>query len=223
LHQIGLEPARDLALRVAAMPAVSHERKGTIGIIRFNNSLGKTETIAAFDAALDALMDADTLVIDLRNTPSGGNTTIARAVMGRFVGVEKPYQVHEIPYDERKYGVKRKFVEYVAPRGKQYSGRVFVAGGRWTGSMGEGMVIGFDALGATTVGATMAHLLGALRTNLSIESSSAKFEFGTESLFHVNGQRRETFRPKVHIDVAERSKDVDPVLREVTKTLSGLR
>jgi carboxyl-terminal processing protease len=217
---VTLKPAREHARAVAALPPVTHERQNKLGIIRINNSLGRNETIEAFDAALDALMDAEHLLIDLRNTPSGGNTTIARALMSRFISKELPYQIHEIPYDERKFGVRRKFVEYVAPRGTQYRGKVYVAGGRWTGSMGEGLVMGFDALGATTVGTSMAHLLGALYSNLRIPSSDARFEFGAELLFHVNGLRREFYRPKLYLGAAEASTSNDPVLSAIRNDIS---
>ena len=53
--------------------------------IRLNNSLGDNAVIEAFDQLLAGIPAADHLVLDLRDTPSGGNTTVARAVMGWFV------------------------------------------------------------------------------------------------------------------------------------------
>ena len=41
------------------------------------------------------------LVIDLRDTASGGNTTMARAVLGWFVTRPTFYQVHNLPAEER--------------------------------------------------------------------------------------------------------------------------
>ena len=93
----------------------------------------------------------------------GGNTDVARSVIGHFLTEPQPYQVHEIPAVERATGVPRRFVEVALPRAPHYGGPVAVLGGRWTGSMGEGLVVGLDAAaGAVTVGSDMGDLLGAL-------------------------------------------------------------
>jgi carboxyl-terminal processing protease len=203
---------------VAAAPAVVSERRGAIGIIRFNNSLGRNETIVDFQVALRSLLDTHALVIDLRNTPSGGNSTVARAILGHFVAHEQPYQVHEVSGEERRFGVPRKFIELVAPLEPHYRGRVFVLAGRWTGSMGEGMVIGFDAIGHRTVGSTMAHLLGAL-FHETLAASGARVELGQERLLHVNGTPREAFRPPIVVDPAEARPDGDPAFDAVLRAL----
>ncbi|NJO31765.1 MAG: peptidase S41 [Rhodospirillales bacterium] len=65
--------------------------------IRFNNSLGDAATIAAFDAAMAEIPANRELVLDLRETPSGGNTTVARAVMGWFVNQPTGYQDAQPP------------------------------------------------------------------------------------------------------------------------------
>ncbi|MEJ7663499.1 MAG: hypothetical protein WKG07_30100 [Hymenobacter sp.] len=65
----------------------------------------------------------------MRNTPSGGNTTVARGIMGHFVRREQPYQVHVVPSEERQFGVPRRFVEYVLPLAPFYPGKVVVLGG----------------------------------------------------------------------------------------------
>ena len=147
----------------------------------------------------------------LRDTPSGGNTSVARGLMGHFVDHDRPYQMHVIPYEARVLGPPRKFVEYVTPYGAHYTCRVYVAGGRWTGSMGEGLMIGFEAIGATTVGSELAHLLGAL-SNEKIDGSAAKIDIGTEQLFTVTGVPRAAFRPQVYLPRAERDEAGDPVL-----------
>ena len=111
-------------------------------------------------------------------------------------------------------GATRKFVEYVAPFGQRYMGKVYVAGGRWTGSMGEGTMIGFDAIGATTVGSDFAHLLGAL-SNETIDASAARVDIGTEQLFTVTGLPREDYRPQLYLPQAERTLAGDPVLMAI--------
>ena len=105
--------------------------------------------VAACDRALGAFRDTRGLIVDLRNTPSGGNSSVARGIPGRFVGAEQAYQKHVLPSEERDTGVRRSWFELVSPRGQfVYSQPVAVLVDRWTGSMGEGLAIGFDVNGA---------------------------------------------------------------------------
>jgi carboxyl-terminal processing protease len=206
-----LAASSDQSKRVKIGPLLTTERHGALGIIRINNSLGDQALIQQFAQALSTLADTTALLIDLRNTPSGGNTSVARGIMGHFVDHDRPYQMHSVPYETRVLGPPRKFVEYVASYGTRYNGKVYVAGGRWTGSMGEGLMIGFDAIGATTVGSELAHLLGGL-SNETIEGSEARIDIGTEQLFTVTGLPREAYRPQLHIPHAEQDPQHDPVL-----------
>ena len=99
----------------------------------------------AWDAALDRLRETDGLILDLRDTPGGGNTTVARGLLGRLVPEVRPYQRHDLPREERRYGIRRIWVEHVAPRGPYiYDKPVAALVGRWTASMGEGVAIGLD-------------------------------------------------------------------------------
>lgn len=208
---LALAATSDQARRIQVGPLLDVERQGAMGIIRINNSLGEQALIVRFAQALASLADTTTLLIDLRNTPSGGNTSVARGIMGHFVEHDRPYQIHVIPYEARVLGPARKFVEYVGPYGTYYSGKVYVAGGRWTGSMGEGLMIGFKAIGATTIGSDLADLLGAL-SNETIDGSAAKVDLGTEQLFTVTGLAREAYRPQIYLERAERDELGDPVL-----------
>jgi len=54
---------------------------GAIGYVKIHNSLGNTALIAAFDRAIERLRDARGLIIDLTDTPSGGNTLLAMPPM----------------------------------------------------------------------------------------------------------------------------------------------
>ncbi|HET7525683.1 MAG TPA: S41 family peptidase, partial [Burkholderiaceae bacterium] len=216
---VALRSAGEQARAVAAAPAVSSERRGDVGLIRFHNSLGRDATIGAFAQALQALLDTRALLIDLRNTPSGGNSTVARGVLGHFVAREQPYQVHTVPGEVRRHGVPRKFVEYVLPLQPRYRGRVVVLAGRWTGSMGEGMAIGFDAIGVQTAGAPMGHLLGAL-FHESLAECGATVELGEEQLFHVDGTPREAFVPRLRVDPAEAGPHGDPTIDAALRWLS---
>lgn len=210
-----LAASSEQAKQVQAGPLLSVEHRGKLGIIRINNSLGDQALVGQFAQALATLADTTTLLIDLRATPSGGNTSVARGIMGHFVDHDMPYQMHVIPYETRVLGPTRRFVEYVAPYGTRYTGKVYVAGGRWTGSMGEGLVIGFDAISATTIGSELAHLLGGL-SNETIDGSAAKVDLGTEQLFTVAGLPRAAYRPQLYVANVERDGTRDPAVNAIT-------
>jgi carboxyl-terminal processing protease len=210
--QFGARPAGPLA--VARLP-------GRIGQVRLNDSLGDDATIAAFDAALDALRDTRALIVDLRDTPSGGNSTVARAILGRFVARDLPYQRHLLPAEERETGVRRSWLELVSPRGvAPYRGRVVVLVGHWTGSMGEGLAIGFDATRAgTVIGTRMAGLLGAT-DQVVLPHTGIGINLPTERLYHVDGTPREAFQPTVLVDVAHASPRGDPFVQAALRWLA---
>ena len=164
--------------------------------IRFNNSLGEAATIAAFDTAMAGLPADAPVTLDLTDTPSGGNTSVARAVMGWFVTKPSGYQVHNLPAEERETGVPRQWIEQVLPRaGKHHSGPVKVLVGRWTGSMGEGLAIGFAAFGKSVCGTRMAGLRGAVY-DFPLPSSGLVVKFPAERLYTTSGIPRESFVPR---------------------------
>jgi carboxyl-terminal processing protease len=198
-------------------------QKPPIGYIRLHNSLGDIDLIAAFDRALDHLKSTQGLILDLRDTPSGGNTVVARALMGRLISRTMFYQKHSLPAEERAYGVRRSWVEEVSPRGPfRYTGPVFVLVDHWTGSMGEGVTIGLDAMNRTrTVGTEMARLLGATESVL-LPHSGISVHFPAEKLFQVNGKPREAFVPQVYINLLSPSarRKEDPILEAGQEALS---
>ena len=176
---------------------VAERLEGGAGYVRFNNSLGENDTVAAFDDALETLRDAPALIIDLRDTPGGGNTTVARGILGRLTAEKRVYQMHSLPMEVREHGIERSWAEFVSPRGPfAYTGEVFVLVGRWTGSMGEGMTLGLDAMGATVIGGPMARLLGATNS-YQLGDVNAWVSLPTERLYHADGTAREAFVPGV--------------------------
>lgn len=199
-------------------PVLSTEQRGRVTVIRFNNSLGNNATIAAFREALAAAQASAGLVLDFRNTPSGGNTTVARSIMGHFVRTGKPYQVHVVPGEERRYGVPRKFVEYVLPLAPYFGGKVLVLGGHWTGSMGEGLLVGFSALGVPTAGSELADLLGAL-FNDKLSHCDALVDLGKEQLLQVNGEPRENFVPALYRAASEGTAEQDELLEQAIRAV----
>lgn len=183
------------AVQAGDRPAVSTSVTDGTLVIRFNDSLGDNGTIAAFDTAMAQVRPGQPVVLDLTDTASGGNTVVARGVMGWFVDEARAYQVHRLPAEERETGIPRQWIEQVLPRpGKRHIGPVTVRVGRWTGSMGEGLAIGLDALGARVEGGPMAGLLGAVYDH-RLEHSGLVIKLPTERLYAVDGTPRQAFRP----------------------------
>lgn len=183
-----------------------------IAIIRINNSLGNEALVKAFDKALDGLQESKGLIIDLRNTVDGGDTYIARGILGRFIDSPTPYQKHQFmelahnaPKDNPK--IERSWMEYVSPRGTQYTKPVVVLVGRWTGSMGEGLAIGFDASEkAMVVGSEMERLAGEM-SGFSFKNLDFGYRLSTARLFHVNGTPREKYIPPHYVKQSVTTKD----------------
>ncbi len=207
-------------------PLLDYRRVGRgIGYIRINNSLGNTALIEQFDVALAGLRNTRGLILDLRDTPSGGNTTVARGIMGRFISRDRPYQKHSIPVEERLYGTRRSWIELVSPRGAFiYHAPVVVLVDHWTGSMGEGVAIGMNGMKrATVVGTEMARLVGAT-SSIKLPHTGIGVTFPTEKLFHVNGTPREDFVPPVYVDLLarERREQEDAIFQVGLRTLRAI-
>lgn len=188
------------------------DRNGDIGIIRINNSLGNDALINEFDTALDKLFETKGLIIDLRNTVDGGDTYEARGIMSRFIAAPKPYQRHA--YMEKSDDnstanplVERNWAEYVVPRGKQYEKPVIILVGRWTGSMGEGIAIGFEGMErAEIIGSEMERLAGEIG-GFSFKYQNFGYNISTAKLFHINGVPREKYVPTNYVKQTTTEKD----------------
>ena len=179
-----------------------------IGIIRVNNSLGNNSLINEFDETLGKLMNTKGLIIDLRNTVDGGNSYVARGIMSRFINETKPYQKH---WTKEKYDgnpmVVRSWIEYVSPRKEQYKQPVVILVGRWTGSMGEGLAIGFEGMErAEIVGSEMERLAGEM-SGFSFKNQSFGYRLSTAKLFHINGTPREKYLPTNYVVQTTTEKD----------------
>ncbi|MEM6380487.1 MAG: S41 family peptidase, partial [Bacteroidota bacterium] len=179
---------------------LSIEVTDNIGIIRIHNSLGNNDLIAAFDEALSQLTETDGLIIDLRNTVDGGNSYVARGIMSRFITKEKPYQKHwtKEQYDQGP-ALERSWIEYVSPRGNKYQKPVIVLVGRWTGSMGEGLAIGFEGMErGQIVGTEMRRLAGEV-FDYGFKNQWYGYKLSTRKLFHLNGTIREAYIPTHYV------------------------
>jgi carboxyl-terminal processing protease len=199
--QRGSAPPRDYVL--PNLYAEPHPDRAPVSVnaergalrIRFNDSLGEQETIAAFDAALARARPGQAILLDLTDTPGGGNSSVARAILGWFVDRPRFYQMHNDPSELRETGIARQWIEQALPRpGKFHRGAVTVLAGRWTGSMGEGLAIGFDAIGGRVAGTRMAGLRGAVYDE-RLEHSGLVLKLPAERVMTVGGLPREDFVP----------------------------
>ena len=212
-RELPLANPREFAEEVSERAPLTVLREEGVLILRFENSLGTMDTVEAVDQALATVSADETVLLDLRNTPSGGNTDVARGIIGHFISETRPYQMHRIPAVERRHGVPREFVEHVVPREPLHAGKVIVLGGPWTGSMGEGIVIGMDAAAeAHTIASDMGDLLGAV-FNEPLGHCDATVNLGVESLFHVDGTPRADYVADTPLEIADLdAAGVDPAM-----------
>lgn len=185
---------------------VSTKRFGDVLYIRVNNSLGDNGAGQAFLAELDENPDATAFIIDLRDTPGGGNTGNAEPMMGAFFDAPVEYQriipTDSEPYNRRLMPISAKFVDQP----------VAVLVGRWTGSMGEGMAVGFDGTQrARVIGSPMAGLAGGVE-EFKLPESGITLRMPTYDLAHVDGTQRHEWVPPFPV-LADNGDDEDLALQ----------
>jgi len=191
---------------------VESKMLGNIGYIKINNYLFDNTIIAKFDSVLNTLIKSRAIIIDLRETPSGGNTSVARAMLGRFISKEQFYQKHELYAEEKATGVKRSWEEIVSPRGITYTNPVVVLVDHWTGSISEGITIAFDGMKrAMVIGTQLARLNGAV-DGFEMPATKIGFNISIERLYHVNGSPRELYNPAILVDVSNQKIGNDVIL-----------
>jgi carboxyl-terminal processing protease len=166
-----------------------------VAVIRLNNSIGSDALPPAFDKLMREAGKANTILLDLRDTPSGGDSSVAKPLMSWFVKGTQGYQTHQ-------RGSKT-WTEQVIGRRDYFRGRLIVLVDHWTGSMGEGAAIGLrSAAHAVLVGTPMAGLRGAIEGD-DLPCSKINFRLPVERLFEVNGGPRELAKPDVLVSEQE--------------------
>jgi carboxyl-terminal processing protease len=87
----------------------------------------------------------------------------------------------------------------------------------WTGSMGEGMAIGFDAMKrAQIVGTPMARLCGGTES-FELPKTGIPVHLPTYRLYHMNGTPREAFVPSIEVDLTRARTAGDVILARALK------
>ena len=187
---------------------------GNIGYVRFHNSLGDADTVTAFAGIIPALADTDGLILDLRDTPSGGSTDVAEPILGHFVQSKQAYQM-VVPIRKKTY-----LAEVSPVAGQTYGGPVIVLVGRWTGSMGEGMAVGLDGMErALIMGDSMAGLAGGIE-ELVLGESQFTLQYPAYGLNHIDGTPRHEWSPSPQ-QTADFGNGEDLLLQAARAALGG--
>jgi carboxyl-terminal processing protease len=165
---------------------------GYIAITTF----GDNDAPKAFDTALEALKDSPGLIIDARDN-GGGDTAIARPIMGRFIKERRPYALMR-RRSGRGVGLTDPWTEYVDPQGPfTYEKPVVVLQNHWSGSMAEGFPMGMKGIGrAVTVG-TETMGLGAAVFPLRLDRTGISINYSAEPVYDVHGTPRWKLKPDV--------------------------
>jgi carboxyl-terminal processing protease len=183
---------------VADRPAISHRRlDGGFGYIAIT-TFGDNDAPEAFDAALAELKDAPGLVIDTRFN-GGGDTAIARPIMGRFIKERRPY-ARMRRRSGKGIGLTDPWTEYVDPKGPfTYEKPVVVLQNHWSASMAEGFPMGMKGIGrAVTVG-TETMGLGAAVFPLRLDRTGITINYSAEPVYDVKDRPRWKLKPDVPV------------------------
>lgn len=166
-----------------------------IGYIAIRTFANDANIVEQFDNALEELKDANGLIIDVRYN-GGGDTAIARPIMGRFIKEKKPYA----QMAKRKgTGIGEKWTEYVEPRGPfTFEKPVVTLCNHWSASMAEGFPMGMFAIcGAKVLGTIMMGLGAAV---YSSKAGGMDFQYSAEPVYNIHGRPRSYFMPDIMLD-----------------------
>jgi len=125
-----------------------------LGLIRIPDFGGGSghDLVAEFDAALDALLDAPGIILDLRGN-GGGSTFISDRVAGRFLDRPFTYGRDEFRARLPQRGWRGHFDYRVTPRGPTYTGPLILLIDEYNFSTAENFIAALaDSGRATTVG-----------------------------------------------------------------------
>jgi carboxyl-terminal processing protease len=159
-------------------------------------SFGSEDVVAQFDHALEAFSSVKGLLIDVRYN-GGGDTAIARPIMGRFIHDRAPYA-----FMRRRQGpgLSAPWTEYVEPRGPfTFEKPVVIICGHWSASMAEGFPMGMRDIGRATIVGTPMMGLGAGLYNFLLDRTGIRAQYSAEPVYDTHGLPRSDFRPDVTI------------------------
>ena len=161
---------------------------GCIVIRSFSNQA----VIDSFDAALLRFRDTPGLIVDVRQN-GGGDTAVARPIMGRFVADRRPYARMR-----RREGnhLSEPWTEFVEPRGPfTYAAPAAVLTTRWSASMAEGFPMGMRGIGRATIVGTPMMRLGAGVFPLRLDRTGVELQYSAEPVYDLKDRARSLIEP----------------------------
>jgi carboxyl-terminal processing protease len=172
---------------------------GTIGYIVIR-SFADDAVVAAVDDALLAMRDTQGLIIDVRQN-GGGDTAVARPIMGRFISEPKPYARMR---RRQGSGLTAPWTEMVEPRGPfTYRAPVAVLTSRWSASMAEGFPMGMRGIGRGTIVGTPMMRLGAAVFPLRLDRTGLQLQYSAEPVYDVQDRPRWHLHPDILVENGE--------------------
>jgi carboxyl-terminal processing protease len=163
-------------------------------------SFADQAVIDAFDAALLRFRDTPGLIIDVRQN-GGGDTAVARPIMGRFIAEQKPYARMR-----RRDGshLGDPWTEVVDPRGPfTYGAPIAVLTTRWSASMAEGFPMGMRGIGRALIVGTPMMRLGAGVFPLHLDRTDIQLQYSAEPVYDVHDRARSLLMPDVPVSPAD--------------------
>ena len=190
---------RDILLPIKRRPEMpdieSRKLEDGLGYIAIR-SFAERATVKDFDEALANLRDSAGLIIDVRNN-GGGDTAVARPIMGRFIAERQAYALMR-----RREGadLSAPWTEYVEPRGPfTYDKPVIVLTNHWSGSMAEGFPMGMRNIGRATIVGTKMMGLGAAVFPIRLDRTGIEAQYSAERVYDTHGGPRWELRPDVEV------------------------
>jgi carboxyl-terminal processing protease len=160
------------------------------------HTFADTAVVDAFEAALAELRECRGLVLDVRGN-GGGDTAVARPLMGRFITGTRPYATMR-----RREGavLGAPWTESVDSRGPfTYVNPVVVLADHWSGSMAEGFPMGMRGIGRASIVGTPMMGLGAAVFSIRLDRTGVQGQYSAEPVYDVQGKARWTLRPDVEV------------------------
>ncbi|MEQ1539644.1 MAG: S41 family peptidase [Sphingorhabdus sp.] len=200
--------SKDAKQRTVDLPIYQRVQRPDVEWRRLDNGAGyivigsfsDDKVVESFDLALAELRDASGLIIDVQQN-GGGDTAVARPIMGRFITSRKPYAMMR---RRKGAGLGSPWIEYVDPRGPfTYERPVVVLTGHWSASMAEGFPMGMRGIGRATVVGTRMMGLGAAVFTKTLKQTGVTFQFSAEPVYDVQNLPRWQMEP----DIAVRAGD----------------
>lgn len=196
-------PAREVALPIKARtekPDLEWRRLDDgMGYIAIR-SFADEKVAKDFDQALAELRETTGLIIDVRDN-GGGDTAVARPIMGRFISEQKPYALMR---RRQGRGLSAFWTETVEPNGPfTYTRPVVVLTNHWSGSMAEGFPMGMRSIGRASIIGTRMMALGAAVFPIRLDRTGVQAQYSAEPVYDARGAPRWLMTPDVEVPDGE--------------------